>query len=127
MPFTAQRLDILADDCFPALFAFRSLSFCALRLAIQTPGVPILLDMGHALLERIATFSTEEMSIVPIFAQSDHVLTNDRGLAVFAFWCESVHASQDDNKTAIARRHLLPWSVLQSLEVALLVRGIEFG
>jgi hypothetical protein len=40
--------------------------------------------MGHASLERIAALSTEEVSIVPIFTQGNHVLSNDGSLAVFA-------------------------------------------
>jgi hypothetical protein len=84
MPFATQCLNVLADDCAPALLALRSLSFCTLRLAIQTPSITIFLDMGHALLERIAALSTEEMAIVPIFTQSNHMLTDDGSPAVFA-------------------------------------------
>jgi hypothetical protein len=88
MPLTTQRLNILADDCLSALLAFRGLSFCTLRLAIQTPSITIFLDMGHALLERIAAFSTEEMSIVPILTQSNHVLPDDRSFAMLAPRCK---------------------------------------
>jgi hypothetical protein len=88
MPLTTQRLNILADDCFPALLALWRLPFSTLCLAIQTPSITILLDVGHALLERIAAFSTEEMSIMPIFAQGNHMLLNYRRFAVFASWCK---------------------------------------
>lgn len=88
MPLTTQRLNILADDCLPALFALWRLPFCTLRLTIQTPSITILLDVGHALLERIATLSTEEMSIMPIFTQGNHMLPNYRRLAMFASRCK---------------------------------------
>jgi hypothetical protein len=86
MPLTAQSLYILANDCFLALLAFRGLSFCTLRLAIQTPSIPILLDMGHTFLERIAAFRTEEVSIVPVLTQCNHVFSNDGSLAMFTTW-----------------------------------------
>jgi hypothetical protein len=55
-------------------------------LAVQAPCITVFFDVGHALLERVAAFSAEEMSIVPIFTQSYHVLPNNWSLAVFASW-----------------------------------------
>ena len=41
--------------------------------------------MCHSLFERIATLSTEEVSIMPVLSQCDCVLSDDGRLAVFAF------------------------------------------
>ena len=64
--FPTQSLDILTNDRTFTLFAFRRSSFSAFGLATQTPGISILLDVGHSLLEGIATFRAEEMPIVPM-------------------------------------------------------------
>lgn len=82
MPFSTHSLDILADDRLPALQAFRSSSLCTLGLAVQTPCVPILLDVAHTFLERISTLSAEEVSEMPVLAQCNRMLTDDRCLTM---------------------------------------------
>jgi hypothetical protein len=84
MPFAAHRLNILSDDWLFALLALGSASFSALRLTIQAPGVAILLDMSLAFLEGIATFGTEKMSVMPVLAQCNSTLSNNRSFAVLA-------------------------------------------
>lgn len=83
MPFSAQGLDVLSNNSYTALFALGGSSFCTLRLAIDTPRVPVLLNMCHAVVKRVTTLSAEEMTVVPMSAESDDVLTKNRGLAVF--------------------------------------------
>ena len=84
MPFSAHCLDVLADDWLLALQAFGSSALGALRLAVQAPCIPILLDMAHAFLERVAALSAEEMAEMPMLTQRHGVLADDRCLAMFA-------------------------------------------
>jgi hypothetical protein len=77
-------LDVLADDWLLALQAFGSSSLGALRLTVQAPCVPILLDVAHAFLERIAALSAEEMTEMPMLTQCHGVLADDRCFAMLA-------------------------------------------
>jgi hypothetical protein len=82
MPFSAQGLNVLSNDSCTTLSAFRCSPLSALRLAIDAPRVAILFDMCHTVLKRITALSAEEMSVVPMSAEGDNVLTKNRGLAV---------------------------------------------
>jgi len=90
MVLAAQGLHILAYDRPSALCTLGSLSLCTLRLAIETPGITVLLNMSHALLERVAAFSAEEMAIVPMCTESNSMLANDGSLAMLASRCEEL-------------------------------------
>src|SRR5271156_1421702 len=46
--------------------------------------------MSHALLERVAAFCAEEMTIMPMCAESHSVLADDRSLAMLATWCKEL-------------------------------------
>jgi hypothetical protein len=84
VPLAAQGLDDHADDGESALHALRCPPLGALRLAVDAPGVPILLDVAHARLEGIAALSAEEVAEVPVLSQRDGVLAEDGRLAVLA-------------------------------------------
>lgn len=90
VPFTTQGLNVFADDRSSALLAFRCSSFCSFGLATQAPCVPILLNVCHAFLKRITTFCAEEVSVMPALSQGNHVLANDRSLAVLTLRCEGL-------------------------------------
>jgi hypothetical protein len=82
MPFSAQGLNILSNNSCTALSAFWCSPLGTLRLAINTPSVPVLLDVCHAMVERVTALGAEEMAVVPVSTESDNVLTENRGLAV---------------------------------------------
>jgi hypothetical protein len=84
MPFSAQGLNVLPDDGRFALPALGCPSLCSLGLALDAPGVAVLLDVRHALLEGVAALGTEEMTVVPVLAQGNNMLSHDRGRAVLA-------------------------------------------
>jgi hypothetical protein len=84
MPFAAHCLNVLSDDWLFALLAFGSSPLCAFGLTVQAPSIAILLNVSLALLKGITTLSTEEMAIVPVLAQCNSTLSNDRSLAVLA-------------------------------------------
>jgi hypothetical protein len=84
MPFSAQGLDVLPNDGRFALPALWGPSLCSLGLALDAPGVTVLLDMRHALLKGVAALSAEEVAIVPVLTQGNNMLSHDRGRAVLA-------------------------------------------
>jgi hypothetical protein len=84
VPLTAHSLDVFADDWLLALQALGSSSLSALCLALKTPSIPILLDMAHAFLERITTFSAEEVTKMPVLTQCNRMFTDNRCLAMLA-------------------------------------------
>lgn len=84
MPLPTHSLDILTNDWQSALQALRRPSLSTLRLAPQTPRIPILLNMAHALLERIPALRAEEVPEVPVRAQRDGMRADDGGCAVLA-------------------------------------------
>jgi hypothetical protein len=86
MPFTPKRLNVLTNNRTFAFLALGGSSLSTFGLAVETPCISILLDMGHPFLEGIAAFSAEEMAIMPVLTKSDGMFTNNRGFAVFAFW-----------------------------------------
>jgi hypothetical protein len=84
VPLAAQGLDDHANDGEPALHALRGAPLGAFRLAVDAPGIPILLDVAHALLEGVAALGAEEVAEVPVLSQGDGVLAEDGSLAVLA-------------------------------------------
>lgn len=88
MPLTTKCLDILANHSRLAHLAFGRTTFGSLRLAVNTPRVPVLFDMRHAVLERVATLGTEEVPVMPMRSKSYNVLPEDGGFAVLTAWSE---------------------------------------
>ena len=84
VPLAAQRADVLADDGLLALAALGRPPLGALGLARHAPGVTVLLDVGHAALKGVAALGAEEVTKVPVGAQSDNVLAHDWRLAMLA-------------------------------------------
>lgn len=84
VPFSSHRLNVFTDNRLFALQTFWSSLFSALGLAIEAPRVAILFDVAHAFLERITTFSTEEVFKMPMLAKCDCMLADDRCLAMLA-------------------------------------------
>lgn len=84
MPLPAERLDHHADHGEPARHALGGAPLGTFGLALDAPGVPVLLDMARALLERVAALRAEEVAKVPVLSQGDGVRAENRGLAVFA-------------------------------------------
>jgi hypothetical protein len=54
-------------------------------LTINAPGIAILLNMAHSLLEWITALGAEEVAKVPVFSKGNGVFTKDSGLAMLAF------------------------------------------
>lgn len=84
VPLPSEGLDVLSDDSNLALLALGCSSLSALGLAVHAPGIAVLLNVRHAMLERVATLCTEEVPIVPVLTKRNDVLAQDGRLAVFA-------------------------------------------
>lgn len=77
-----QRLNVLSDDSRPTSPAFRGPPFGPLGLALDAPGVAVLLNVRHAMLKGITALGTEEVTIVPVLTKGNNVLAQNRCLAM---------------------------------------------
>lgn len=84
MPLAAQGADVLPYDSLATLLALGRAPLGALGLAVDAPRVAVLLDMRHALRERVAALGAEEVPVVPVLPERHHMFTQDRRRAVLA-------------------------------------------
>ena len=84
VPLAAEGLDVLADDALLAAPALGGAALRALRLALDAPRVAVLFNVRHAVLKGVAALGAEKVSVVPVGAERDNVLAEDRRLAVLA-------------------------------------------
>lgn len=84
VPLGAQCFDILSNDRSLAALTLGRATLRPSRLAGHAPRIPVLLNVRHPPLKRIAALGTEEMSVMPVFAERYDVFAQDGRLAVFA-------------------------------------------
>ena len=84
MPLAPQRPDVLTDHRRTALLALRRPALRPLRLAVDAPGISVLLDVRLALIEGVAALGAEKVAVMPVRAQRHDVVPEDRRLAVLA-------------------------------------------
>jgi hypothetical protein len=118
MPFSAQGLNVLSNNSYTALSALWCASLCTLRLAIDAPCVPVLLNVRHAVVKRVTTLGAEEMAVVPVSTESDDVLTENRGLAVLTARGEQlmpIKMAKEPETLISVFSHGLAWFLVESL------------
>lgn len=118
MPLAAERLHILPDYGQLASLALWRSPFGPLGLALDAPRVAVLLDMRHALLERIAALGTKEVPVVKVVAQRHDMLTNDGRRAGLAAGCEElvpVQVAEEAQTRVAVLCHGLPGLLGQGL------------
>lgn len=81
MPLTPQRFHHCIRNRLATALA---LGTVAIRMAIDTPGIPIFFHKRGVGIERIAALRAEEVAGVPLGAAGDYDLALDGGLARFA-------------------------------------------
>ena len=118
MPLGAEGLDILSDDGLLAATALGRAPLRALRLARHAPRVPVLLDVRHPLLERVAALGAEEVPEMPVLAEGDDVVAEDGRLAVLALRREElvpVEVAVEAQALVAVLGHRLPGLLLEDL------------
>ena len=116
VPLAAQRLDVLTDDGGPALPTLGSPPLGTLGLTLNAPRVAVLLDVGHAVLERVAALGAEEVPIVPVVAQRHNVLAENGRPAVLAPRGEElvpVEMAVEPETIVSVLRHGHAWGLVQ--------------
>lgn len=68
VPLSAECLDILADDRKATALAFGGAALSTLGLAINAPGVAVLLNVCHAMLKGFTALGTKEVAVVKVVA-----------------------------------------------------------
>ena len=86
MPLRPQRLHHRIRNRLPTPLTLRAKP---IRMAIDTPRVPLLLDKRHLRIKRIAALRAEKVARVPLRAARDDDLALDRGGAALAARAEA--------------------------------------
>ncbi|KAK5634733.1 hypothetical protein RRF57_010446 [Xylaria bambusicola] len=130
MPLGAEGLDILSNDSFLATPALGRASLGALSLAGDAPRVAVLLDVRHALLERVAALGAEEVAKVPVLTEGDDVVTENGRLAVLALRRKvlvPVEVAEEPHALVAVLGHGLPGLLLEDLACCAAAYAVETG
>lgn len=118
MPLRAQRLHHRIRNRLTTALA---LGTEPIRMAIDTPRIPLLLDKRHIRIERITALRAEKVARVPLGATGDDYLALNRGSAALAPWAKALVEVQ----VAVEPRRLV--SAVLVLQPLHLLRRVPAG
>lgn len=130
VPLGGQRLHILPNDGLTTSPALGRATLGTASLARDTPGIPVLFNVRGTRTKRVTALGTEEVTNVPVLAESYNVLANNGRGAVLAARCKllvPVQMAEETQAVVAVLAHSLARGLLQNLATGTPGNPMETG